>query len=394
MDVDVAIVGGGLVGASLAATLSGNDRSIALIERGAPRTPASDWDSRIYALTPASVAFLDGLGAWKSMDSRRIAAIHDMRIFGDGGRSRLEFSAYDAGLPALAATAESGRLQQALWQVLERQDNLDLLCPAVPARLIRGADRVEIVLDNGDTVAAKLVVGADGADSWLRAAAGIETSNTGYGQLGVVANFAGERDHRHTAFQWFRRDGVLAWLPLPERRLSVVWSTPEAHARELLALPQAAFCERVAEAGGRALGGLEPVTAPAAFELRRMSAASMVQPRIALVGDAAHVVHPLAGQGINLGFGDAHSLADVLHGAADPGDWLLLRRYERARAEDILALRWVTDGLFRLFASDAPISGRIRNVGLNLANSNPVIKTLLARRAVGIGSGLRQKEPR
>jgi 2-polyprenylphenol 6-hydroxylase len=119
-----------------------------------------------------------------------------------------------------------------------------------------------------------------------------------------------------------------------------------------------------------------------------------VQPRIALVGDAAHVVHPLAGQGINLGFGDAHSLADVLHGAADPGDWLLLRRYERARAEDILALRWVTDGLFRLFASDAPISGRIRNVGLNLANSNPVIKTLLARRAVGIGSGLRQKEPR
>ncbi len=265
MDVDVVIVGGGLAGASLAAALSGGDRRIALIERGAPRTPAFDWDSRIYALTPASVAFLEGLGAWKSMDSRRIAAIHEMRVFGDDGRSRLEFSAYDAGLPALAATAESGRLQRALWQLLERQGNLELLCPAVPVRLIRGADRVEIALDDGRTIAAKLAVGADGADSWLRRAAGIETSDAEYGQLGVVANFAGERDHRNTAFQWFRRDGVLAWLPLPERRLSIVWSTPEAHARELLALPLAAFCERVAEAGGRALGGLQPVTAPAAF---------------------------------------------------------------------------------------------------------------------------------
>jgi 2-polyprenylphenol 6-hydroxylase len=394
MDVDVAIVGGGLAGASLAVALSGSDLRVALIERGPPRIPAPGWDSRIYALTPASVAFLEGLGAWTNMDSRRVAAIHEMRVFGDDGRSQLEFSSYDAGLPALAATAEAGRLQQALWQLLERQRNFELLCPAVPTRFTRGADRIHIGLDNGKTVAAKLAVGADGADSWLRSAAGMETSDAGYGQLGVVANFAGEHDHRNTAFQWFRRDGVLAWLPLPERRLSIVWSTPEAHARELLALPQAVFCERVAGAGGRTLGGLEPVTAPAVFGLRRLSVANIVQPRIALVGDAAHVVHPLAGQGINLGFGDAHTLADLLHGAADPGDRLLLRRYERARAEDILALRWVTDGLSRLFASDAPVPGRIRNFGLNLANSNPVIKTLLARHAVGIGSGLRQKEPR
>jgi 2-polyprenylphenol 6-hydroxylase len=396
MDVDVVIVGGGLAGASFAAALADSGLRLALIERKPPPVPVPRWDSRIYALTPASVAFLEDAGAWRGIDSARITPIHDMRIFGDGPRARLDFSAHDTGVLELAATVESGRLQHALWQVLERQRNLKLLCPAAPARLGLGAERAEIMLEDGAVITAKLAVGADGADSWLRRAAGIETSGAGYGQLGVVANFTSALAHRNRAFQWFRRDGVLAWLPLPDRRISIVWSTPEAHAGELLALSPAAFCRRVADAGGKALGELEPVTPPAAFKLQRMSAQHMVRSRIALVGDAAHVVHPLAGQGINLGFGDAHALAGILcsAGAADPGGYPLLRRYERSRAEDVLALRWITDGLFRLFAAEAPIAGRIRNLGLNLTNSIPVVKNLLASRAVGIGGGRTQRAPR
>jgi len=252
---------------------------------------------------------------------------------------------------------------------------------------------VEIGLEGGRSLSARLAVGADGADSWLRHAAGIQVRSRSYAQQGVVANFACGRMHRNAAYQWFRRDGVLAYLPLPQGRISMVWSTSDAHARELLELPPAQFCRRVAEAGGEALGSLEPLTPPAAFPLMSMNAEQIARDRVALVGDAAHVVHPLAGQGINLGFGDAHALAELLRDAPDAGDRLLLRRFERARAEDILAMRLVTDGLYRLFNADYPAIARIRNLGLNLTDSFPVIKTLLARRAIGAGGGLYHKEP-
>jgi len=393
MDFDVAIVGGGLPGASLASALAESKLKLALIERKPPAAPLPEWDSRVYALTPASIAFLERVGAWRRIESARATPIYDMRVFGDDGSSRLDFSAYESGVLQLAATVESGRLHRALWEGLERQSNLALLCPAAPAGLRRENDRVEIRLEDGKVVTARLAVGADGADSWVRDAAGIEARVRSYAQLGVVANFTSARSHRNTAYQWFRRDGVLAYLPLPDRRVSIVWSAPEAVARELLALPSAGFCRRVAEAGGEVLGALEPLTPPLAFPLSRMLAARIGHERIALIGDAAHVVHPLAGQGVNLGLGDAHALAELLCEAPDPGDRLLLRRFERARAEDILAMRWVTDGLFRIFDADSRIVARLRNFGLNLTNSNPVIKTLLARRAIAAGGGPRQKEP-
>jgi len=392
MDFDVVIIGGGLAGASLAAALAESRLRLALIERKAPPPPGPDWDSRVYALTPASTAFLDRIGAWRHLDAGRVTPIHDMRVFGDDGRSRLDFSAYESGTLQLAATVESSRLHHALWQGFERQRNLSLLCPAAPVELRRAGNRVEIGLVDGTVVTAKLAVGADGAESWARRAARIEARNRSYSQLGVVANFACARAHRNIAYQWFRGDGVLAYLPLPGRRVSIVWSAPEARAADLLALAPAAFCARVSEAGDEALGALEPLTPPAAFTLSSMIADRMAEGRIALVGDAAHVLHPLAGQGVNLGLGDAHSLADLLRAAPDPGDRLLLRRYERARAEDILALRWVTDGLFRLFDADHRMVARIRNLGLNLTNANPVVKTLLARRAMGIGGGLHHGE--
>ena len=388
MHFDVIIIGGGLAGASLASALAGTPLKLALVERRAPPPPAPEWDSRIYSVAPASIDFLEDLGAWQRLDASRVTPIRDMRVFGDDGRSRLAFSAYESGMAQLAATVESSPLQHALWEGLGRQSNLSLLCPESPEALASFDDRVEIRLAGGATLTARLAVGADGAQSWLRRAAGIEVRGEGYGQQGVVANFACARPHRNIAYQWFRRDGVLAYLPLPQERISIVWSTPDAHARELLAQTPAGLCRRVAEASGDTLGALAPLTPVAAFPLTRMRAARMTLKRVALIGDAAHVVHPLAGQGINLGFGDAHVLADLLRDSQDAGDRLLLRRFERARAEDILVTRLVTDGLYRLFEADHASLARIRNFGLNLTDAIPVMKTLLARRAAGAGAGI------
>jgi 2-octaprenylphenol hydroxylase len=392
MDFDVVIVGGGLAGASLAAALSATGLRLAVIERAPPVAPREEWDSRIYSLTPASIAFLEEIGAWQGIESGRVASIREMRVHGDSGHSRLDFSAYESGLLQLAATAESSRLQRSLWQDIERRRNVTLLCPAVPSRLRCEEDSVEIELEDGRALSAKLAVGSDGADSWVRRAAAIESRGRNYGQLGVVANFACALEHRNIAYQWFRRDGVLAYLPLPGRRVSIVWSTPESHARELLALSPQALARRVAEAGRESLGALELLAQPAAFPLGSRFARTMVLGRIALIGDAAHVVHPLAGQGVNLGLGDAHCLAELLRDARDPGDRMVLRRYERARAGELLALRCVTEGLFRLFHSEHRVVAQLRNFGLNLVNTSGVLKTLLARRAVAVGGSSYHKE--
>lgn len=392
MDFDVVIVGGGLAGTGLAAALSATGLRLAVIERAPPAAPREEWDSRIYSLTPASIAFLEEIGAWQGIEAGRVTSIREMRVYGDSGRSRLDFSAYESGLLQLAATVESSRLQRSLWQDIERRHNVTLLCPAVPSRLRCEEDSVEIELEGGRTLSAKLAVGSDGADSWVRRAAAIESRGRSYGQLGVVANFACALEHRNIAYQWFRRDGVLAYLPLPGRRVSMVWSTPETYARELLALPAEALAARVAEAGRESLGALELLAPPAAFPLGSRFARTMVLRRIALIGDAAHVVHPLAGQGVNLGLGDAHCLAELLGDVRDPGDRMVLRRYERARAGELLALRCVTEGLFRLFHSERRVVAQLRNFGLNLVNTSGVLKTLLARRAVAVGGSSYHKE--
>jgi len=386
MDFDVVIVGAGLVGASFARALRGAGLRLALVEVQAPLVDSALWDSRIYAISPGSVAFLQTLDMWKRLDQGRICPVYEMDIHGDAADARLRFSAYEAGVSELAAIVESRHLQSVLWQGLEHQHDLELICPDQCVALQMGEDAAELTLAGGRTLHARLVVAADGMHSWARKTAGIEVSEKSYGQMGVVANFACARPHNNTAFQWFRRDGVLAYLPLPGERMSIVWSTPDAHAAELLALSPAAFCARVAEAGKNTLGDLDLLSPAMRFPLARMRAACLAAPRIALIGDAGHVLHPLAGQGVNLGFGDARELAGVLlqrEPFRDPGEIRLLRRYERARAEDILALGLVTDGLQRLFAAPGGAVAKLRNTGLNLTNALPVVKNLLIRRALG-----------
>jgi len=383
MDYDLIVVGGGLAGASLVGALRGSHWRIALVE---PRPPvaAPGWDSRIYAISPENVRFLSGIGIWQHLDVARIAPVHAMAIRGDAG-GMLELSAYENGLSELAWIVESGHLHRELWETVRRQHNVTILGGEQAQRLTIDSATATLTFSDGKQAHARLLVGADGADSWVRQQAGIAAKAVPYGEMGVVANFSCERAHHNVASQWFRRDGILAFLPLPGRMVSMVWSTSDAHATELLALDAEALCRRVQAAGEMALGRLQLETAAAAFPLRLLRVATMVKPRVALVGDAAHAIHPLSGHGINLGLQDVRALADILRTLPqwrDPGELSVLRAYARARAEEPFVLQYTTHGLNRLFGTANPLVSLVRNAGLNLTNRLPVVRNALVRYAV------------
>ncbi len=386
MEFDIVIIGGGLVGASLAAFLRDSGLKLALVESGSsPQAnhAADNWDARIYAFTPGNVDFLRECGAWQRLDMGRVQQVEEMRVFGDTG-AKLDFSAYQLGAPELAFILESRLLQDALWQCLREQSNLTLLHPAQCAALAVGEEGAVLTLKDGRTVQAKLIVGADGRDSWVRHQTNMPEVPTPYHQHGLVANFTCSKAHRGIAYQWFQQDGILALLPLPGRRISIVWSVPPEKAGELLALPHEELCARVSQASQHTLGELKLITPSAAFPLRVLNLAHITQPRIALIGDAAHNVHPLAGQGVNLGLRDARELAQSLmqRGALDCGDIRLLRRYEQARQEDILSMQLTTDALKHLFVNSNPVLRLLRNVGLTATNKIVPLKKMLARHAL------------
>ncbi len=383
MKFDVLIVGAGLAGSALAAALRGSTLKIGIVEARPPSRPAG-WDPRIYAISPTNADFLSAIGIWQHLDPTRMAPVYDMEIHGDAG-GRLDFSAYDSGLRELAWILESSLMQQELWETVKRQHNVTLICPASPAALSIDDAAARLTLTDGRRIEARLVVAADGRDSWVRQAAGIGARNTPYDEKGVVANFRCEKAHRNTAFQWFRPDGVLAYLPLPEQHMSMVWSAPDAIADELVALSPEALCAKVAAAGGHRLGALELVTPAAAFPLRLMRVDTAVQARLALIGDAAHAIHPLSGHGINLGYQDARVLAEQLAALPawrDPGELPVLRAYARARAEETALLQYTTHGLNRLFKPADPLLSGLRNIGLNLTNKLPVLRNALVRYAI------------
>jgi ubiquinone biosynthesis UbiH/UbiF/VisC/COQ6 family hydroxylase len=327
---------------------------------------------------------LCALGVWESLPADRITRVENMYVYGDREPGRLEFSAYDSGMRELAFVVENRELQQALWMALQSAPHVTLHSAVRCAHIAWERECIEVRLDDGAQLSTRLVVGADGADSWVRAQAGIRERFHDYRQLGVVANFSTGRAHEGAAFQWFREDGILALLPLPGKRVSMVWSAPEARAQTLLAASPDALCREVERASAGALGCLSLITTPASFPLKRQRAERLVEPRVALIGDAAHNIHPLAGQGVNLGLRDARTLADVITRRGphrDCGEYALLRRYERARIEDIIALELTTDGLEKLFGARGVMLAGLRNLGLRLVDAQPMLKNLFVRRA-------------
>jgi ubiquinone biosynthesis UbiH/UbiF/VisC/COQ6 family hydroxylase len=307
-----------------------------------------------------------------------------MRIAGDSGAT-LEFSAYELGERALAWIVEERALRAALLPAIH-VPGVEFVTGATFASLTWSASEGTLALEDGRRFSGRLVVGADGLNSWVRRAAGIVAEPKAYGQQGIVANFECALAHHGCARQWFRADsGVLAWLPLPGRRISIVWSAPDAQAQELLALSPEAFTTRAMEAGERTLGPLRMITPPAAFPLQSLRLPTSIAHRLALVGDAAHGVHPLAGQGVNLGFGDAQALSNVLAERGPVGDAgapILLERFARRRAEPVLAMHMVTDGLVRMFGPRTPWLKTLRNAGLFAVDRLPMIKRALAQPAL------------
>lgn len=386
MNVDVAVVGGGPVGSSFARALAPTGLSVALVEpKGSRAVPSSGFDQRVYALNGHSRRFLERCEIWQRLALRRVAPVREMRVFGDDG-SKIEFSAYRSGVPELASIVEEANLQQALQSALASQANLTRLTGIACTGAGWSDALASLSLSDGRSIEARLVVAADGAESALRAAAGIATQGREYDQTGVVANFLAERAHRDTAYQWFSTHGVLALLPLPGNHVSMVWSAPDAHAKVLLTAAAEQLARMVEQGSSGTLGQLQLITPAVGFPLRRMRANRLIGHRLALIGDTAHNVHPLAGQGLNLGFGDAQGLAAVLAGRgmeSDSGAVSLLRRFERSRREDLLAMEVVTDGLQMLFGSNLPGAKRLRNAGLRLTDRFFPLKRLLVKRALG-----------
>ncbi|RJG07210.1 oxygenase [Noviherbaspirillum cavernae] len=391
---DICIIGNGAVGKAAALGFAQAGLSVNLLNlvAGAPLESASSdgWDVRVYALNHVARNLLTSLKVWDAMDASRIAPVDSMVIKGDGEQQagNLVFDAYGARTDALAWIVEDRNLNQALDTALRFAPNLQVITGRA-VQLRTTSDNAEVQLDNGDTLAASLVIGADGGQSWVRGQCDIDLDYRPYGQRAIVTNFECEKPHHGAAYQWFTStDGIIALLPLPGQRVSLVWSAPDALAGRLLAEPLSRLAEQVSIRSGHPLGQLRPLQPEAvkAFPLTLMRPREIVAPRVALVGDAAHVVHPLAGQGMNLGFGDVAALMKAVaerEEHRDCGDARVLGRYARSRKEDILLMQVATDGLERLFASDFEPLRVARNFGLNLVDKLPVIKRRLIAHALG-----------
>ncbi|MBR8255231.1 UbiH/UbiF family hydroxylase [Burkholderia ambifaria] len=382
---DVAVVGGGLVGktAALALTQSGYKTAL-LAQPAAPRPADLAFDTRIYALSSSSQALLERLRVWQALDHGRLAPVYDMRVYGDA-HAELHFSAYQASVPQLAWIAESSLIETSLDAALRFQPNLTWFDARAQGFDVRD-DAAVLTLSSGQVLEADLVVGADGAHSWVRSQMGARIERRDYRQTGVVANFKASLPHRETASQWFSDGEIIALLPLPDGHVSLVWSAHTAHADELLALDPAQLAAEVERVSHGQLGTLECVTPAAGFPLALQTVDKLIAPRVALVGDAAHLIHPLAGQGMNLGLRDVAALADAIANKEpfrNLGDTVLLRRYERSRREDIRALMVATDGLQRLFAVPGSFAKAVRNAGMAFVGAQPLVKRWLVSAALG-----------
>jgi 2-polyprenylphenol 6-hydroxylase len=399
-DLDVAVIGAGMVGAATAALLAqaAPSISIAVLDAEAPpRWRAGDEPGlRVSALSEASRRILAACGAWDEIAAGRISPYTRMRVWDGaipaGGPGEIRFDAADVLAPVLGHIVENELVRLALRDALLRLDNVRLLDGARLETLALDGERAELGIEDGRRLRARLVVGADGATSPSRTMAGLAVQGHDYEQRAVVCNIRCQLPHRQTAWQRFLPEGPLAFLPLRDGRVSIVWSTTPERAEAVLAADDEHFRAAVTEASDACLGEVLEAGPRAAFPLRMRYAPVYTRARYALVGDAAHTVHPLAGQGVNLGFLDAAALAQVvaagLAAGRDPGDAALLRRYERWRKPENFLAMHAFDGINRLFSNDSPALGSLRRAGLTVVDRLAPLKGVFIRRAMGLEGDL------
>lgn len=391
---DICIIGSGAIGKTAALALSQAGLRVSLVSPASiPSTQSDDWDVRVFALNHIAFNLLDSLKVWDALDASRVAPVLGMKVAdaSTDANGHIHFDAYGARTEELAWILEDRNLNNALDNALrfaQRVQGIDGEACALNVT----QDNATVTLSDGQTIVASLVVGADGAQSWVRAQCEIDVDYRSYGQKGVVTNFSCEFPHQGIAHQWFVEDqGIIALLPLPNQQVSLVWSAPNALADNLMREPLANLVERLQPYAASVLGRLTPLQPELvkAFPLNFIRPQSLIAARVALIGDAAHAVHPLAGHGMNLGFGDVHDLVQTMtqrEEHRDCGDPRVLRRYQRARREDVALMQFTTDGLARLFGSELGAVRSIRNMGLNLLDQFPLIKRKLISHAMGSSS--------
>ncbi|WP_238481463.1 FAD-dependent monooxygenase [Motilimonas sp. E26] len=391
---DLVIVGGGMVGLTLARALHDVPIKIAVIEGRELELEFSEIaDNRVSAINAASQTVLEKLGVWSNLNLSRSQAYEQMQVWDQDSFGQLQFSAQQNRTANLGHIIENRNLQLALLHTLERQENVQIFCPQRIAQLALGEGEAWITLDNGHALTSKLVVGADGAESWVRKQAAIPLTFRDYQHHALVATIATTEWHQNTAWQIFKPEGPLAFLPLfNPHHCSIVWSTSPEQASKLIALPDDEFNKQLAMAFDNRLGLCRVQGERHSVPLRMRYARDFAKHRVALIGDAAHTIHPLAGQGVNLGLMDAAALAQEIKKnvtlGLDIGQLPQLRGYERWRKSQAMEMIVAMEGLKQGFSGNHPLKKLIRDVGLSLLNNAPLVKKTLLKQAMGLAGEL------
>ncbi|HXH64645.1 MAG TPA: UbiH/UbiF/VisC/COQ6 family ubiquinone biosynthesis hydroxylase [Mariprofundaceae bacterium] len=387
-DADVIIVGGGMVGLALAAALKNTPFSVLVMERAfaEPRLSLGR-DMRVSALVAGTANMLAGIGVWPYLE-HQAGPIRAMRVWDDQEDGGIRFEAGEIGEEALGYIVENSVLVEALHRTLADAENVHLECPVEVAGANWLEDHAELKLADGRVLRTPLLVGADGGRSWLREQASIHEYGHPYHQKGIVATVKTRLPHRQTAYQRFMPTGPLAFLPLTDNLISIVWSAEDHEAERLMALSEKQFADELYLAFGPLLGDIEAVGERGAFPLRLNLSAHMARERLALIGDAAHQIHPLAGLGVNLGLRDAMVLAQQLMDARrfgeDWGQMDVLSRFMKQRMPDILSVMGAMDGFHYLFTSQLPGLAKLRGLGMRLVGNSGPLKRMLMRNSTGL----------
>lgn len=389
--VDVAIVGGGMVGLALACGLQGSGLRVAVLEQHAPEPQAEDAPPalRVSAINAASEKLLTHLGVWSTVLARRAACYHGMEVWDKDSFGKIAFDDQSMGYNHLGYIVENAIIHEALWHKAQQCKDVTVLAPAALQQVAWGENEAFLSLQDGTMLTARLVVGADGANSWLRSKAEIPLTYWDYHHHALVATIRTEEPHQAVARQVFHHDGILAFLPLYDEHLcSIVWSLSPEQAQAMQQTSEEAFNQALCVAFDNRLGLCKVESERQVYPLTGRYARQFAGHRLALVGDAAHTIHPLAGQGVNLGFMDVAELIAELkrlnREGKDIGQHLYLRRYERSRKHSAALMLAGMQGFRELFSGANPAKKLLRDIGLKLADTLPGVKPQLLRQAMGL----------